>query len=82
MAPVEYPCPWVKLEEVAHLFGYSKLSSARTAISKGTFPAPTYKVGSFRVIDKDVLNAYFMQHKAAGMIEVKTPKKKLRSIRK
>lgn len=77
----EFVPPWVAVRDVAHMFGMN-YQSAKRAISQKTFPAPTYRVGIMQVIDRDVLDAYFMQKKAAGMLQLKTPQKKLRTIRR
>ena len=54
-------------EELANLFGYASMQSVHSAISKGTFPIPTYKLGKRRVGDREVVTAYFRYHREQGM---------------
>ena len=54
-------------EELAGLFGYANVQSVHCAISKGTFPVPTYKVGKRRVADREVVTAFFKYHREQGM---------------
>jgi hypothetical protein len=57
---------WLLLKDAAPLFGMS-WDSIKNAVSEGRFPVDTYKLGRNRVIDKDVMAAYFAALKAHGM---------------
>ena len=53
-------------EELADLFGYASVQSVHCAISKGTFPVPTYRCGKRRVADREVVTAFFKYHREKG----------------
>lgn len=59
--------PWISLEECYGKFGYRTLKSAHNAISADRFPVDTFKVGGRRVVDKQVINAYFDGHRRRGL---------------
>lgn len=61
---------WIDLREAAALFGMS-VESARNSVAMDRFPVPTYKLGKRRVIDKDVLAAFFAGQKAEGLQKLK-----------
>jgi len=58
--------PYFKLDEIWEVFGYSSKSSAAAAIHHGDFPVPTYRMGRFRVADREVVRAYFRKHRSEG----------------
>lgn len=59
--------PWISITEAAPLFGMT-VSGVRNSIFRNKFPVHTYRLGKQRVIDKDVLKAYFDKKKAAGFL--------------
>lgn len=63
--------PWIDLKEAAPLFGMT-FESIKNAVSLDKFPVPTYKLGRRRVIDRDVLAAFFAQQKSEGLADLKT----------
>jgi hypothetical protein len=74
--------PWLLLKDAAPMFGMS-WDSIKNAVSEGRFPVDTYKLGKNRVIDKDVMNAYFAAQKARGLktLEDNPPKRRERKRR-
>lgn len=61
---------WIDVKDAAPLFGMTH-ESIKNAISENRFPCPTYKLGKRRVIDRDVLAAYFAEQKTEGMKKLK-----------
>jgi hypothetical protein len=57
--------PWIDAKEVGLLFGMNE-KSVKNAITRGTFPIATYKLGRRRVADREVLAAFFAARKAEG----------------
>ena len=62
--------PYFTTEELAELFGYASAQSVHSAISRGTFPCPTYRAGKRRVADCEVVTAYFRHHREQGIKEL------------
>ena len=55
-------------DELADLFGYANAQSVHSAISRGSFPCPTYRIGGGRrVADREVVRAYFRHHRERGI---------------
>lgn len=61
---------WIDLKEAAPLFGMS-FESLKNSVANDRFPVPTYKLGRRRVIDRDVLAAYFAGQKEEGLKALK-----------
>jgi hypothetical protein len=57
---------WISLEEAAPQFGMS-FEGMKNAVLLGRFPVPTFKLGRRRVIDRDVLAAFFAERKEEGL---------------
>lgn len=57
---------WIDVKDAAPLFGMSH-EGIKNAISMDRFPCPTYKLGRRRVIDREVLAAFFAEQKAKGL---------------
>lgn len=57
---------WVPLKDVAHLFGMT-FDSVKNLVAKDKFPVPTYRLGRMRVVDKDVLAAFWDQQRREGI---------------
>lgn len=51
--------PYLNVDELTTLFGYKNSASTLRAMSRGSFPVPTYKLGKFRVADREVVMQYF-----------------------
>ena len=62
--------PYVLIEDLTILFNYKNVESTQRAISRGTFPVPTYRVGKRRVADREVVRAYFRKMRDEGLKEV------------
>lgn len=62
--------PYVSTEDLTILFGYKNTESTLRAISRKTFPVPTYRVGGRRVADREVVRAYFRRMRDEGLKEV------------
>ena len=58
--------PWIDLKDAAPLFGMT-FTTLKNQVSLNIFPCPTYKLGRRRVIDRDVLAAFFEKQKADGL---------------
>lgn len=58
--------PWVKLQDVCHMYGLT-LPSARNAIRLRRFPVETYKVGKHWVIDHEVHRRFFEGKRETGL---------------
>lgn len=59
--------PWVKVEDVCHMYGFTSYGSAKNRIAAKTFPVLTYKVGKIHVIDRQVHEEYFRQQRERGL---------------
>jgi hypothetical protein len=57
---------WVSLRDAAPLFGLS-FETITNMVAQDKFPVPTYKLGRRRVIDKEVMQAFFDEQKAEGL---------------
>ena len=57
----------VSADDLVHLFGYTSKASLYSAISRGTFPIPTYKMGKRRVAEREVVNTFFARHRDQGL---------------
>ena len=62
--------PYVFVEDLTVLFSYKNEASTLRAISRGTFPVPTFRVGKRRAADREVLRAYFRRLRDEGLKEV------------
>lgn len=62
--------PWVAVGRVYDHFGYKSQKSALNAISKGTFPVPTFKLGPIRAVHQEVYDEYWRRHRDEGMAEL------------
>lgn len=60
------PQSWIGLKEAAPMFGMT-FESVKNMVSKGKFLVPTYRLGRQRVIDREVLEAFFAEQRAEGM---------------
>jgi hypothetical protein len=65
--------PYYTMPELAELMSMS-LKGLHNALHHESFPIPTYKLGKFRVADKEVVSYYFEQKRAEGMSEFTTRK--------
>lgn len=61
--------PYLDTKELTVVFNYKNVESCRRAISRGTFPVPTYKLGKQRVADREVVKEHFRKIRA-GQIRV------------
>lgn len=66
---------WIDVREAAPMFGMTA-GAIKNAILENRFACPTYKLGKRHVIDRDVLEAFFSDHKAAGIKRLHEPKEK------
>lgn len=57
---------WISLEEAAPMFGLT-FETVKNMVSQDKFLVPTYKLGRRRVIDREVLAAFFAEQRAEGM---------------
>jgi hypothetical protein len=64
--------PWISLRDACKMFGMS-FESAKNAILEGRFPVATYKLGKSHVIDRDVMDKYFMDRRQEGMAKLANP---------
>jgi hypothetical protein len=62
--------PYIMIEDLTILFCYKNVESTQRAMSRGTFPVPTYRVGRRRVADREVVRAYFRNMRDEGLKEV------------
>lgn len=62
--PVEVS--WLTIAQAAPLLGMTT-ASIKNSIQRGTFPVPTYMLGRWRVIDKQVLEAFFSGQRDEGL---------------
>jgi hypothetical protein len=63
---IEKQQSWISLKEAAPMFGMT-FESVKNLVSKGKFLVPTYRLGKQRVIDREVLEAFFSEQRAEGM---------------
>jgi predicted DNA-binding transcriptional regulator AlpA len=63
--------PYMKMDELAEVMGMSPKGVAN-AISRGTFPVPTYRLGKARVADRAVVEAFFEAKRAEGLAAITT----------
>jgi uncharacterized protein YfaA (DUF2138 family) len=66
--------PWLELDELAALFGYT-LGSAKNKICDGSFPVPTYKLGRRTVADRTVVETYFALKREEGLRALKSTRR-------
>lgn len=66
--------PWVALNDVHELYGYSSVRSAYNAVAAKHFPVETYKLGRMIVIDKAVHEEFFAAHRRAGLSALRNNK--------
>jgi len=64
---VKLPSFLMSAEELAELWGYANVTVLYNAISRGSFPIPTFKHGRLTVASVDVVKAYFKKHRDAGL---------------
>lgn len=57
---------WIGLEDAAPLFGVS-FDTLKNLVALKKFPVPTFKLGRRRVMDKEVLRAFFDEQKSEGL---------------
>ena len=62
----------VSANELAQIFGYANAGSVYTAISSGTFPIDTFRLGKRRVADKQVVLHYFEMKREEGLEKLRT----------
>ena len=63
--------PYYNMSELAEIMSMS-LKGLHNALHNETFPIPTYKLGKFRVADKEVVSYYFEQKRAEGLNKITT----------
>lgn len=63
--------PWRTIAEVYERLGYKSLKAAQNAISAGRFPVDTYVLSGKRVVDVEVMNAFFAIHRDRGLKQLK-----------
>ena len=59
-------CQTISSDDLVELFGYANKASLYSAISRGTFPIPTYKIGKRRVADRELVDGFFARHREQG----------------
>ena len=59
--------PWLRVKDVFPMYGYGTASAAYNAVSAGSFPVTTYKLGRMLVIDKAVHAEFFKHHREVGL---------------
>jgi hypothetical protein len=57
---------WISLSDAAPMFGMT-FETLKNLVSQDKFPVPTYRIGRRRVIDREVLRAFFAEQRAEGM---------------
>jgi hypothetical protein len=62
---------WQTVAEVYQQFGYKSLKAAQNAVSAGRFPVDTYVLSGKRVVDTQVMNAFFAAHRDRGLKQLK-----------
>lgn len=63
--------PWRTVAEIYEQLGYRSLKAAQNAVSAGNFPVPTYLLAGKRVVDVEVVNAFFASHREDGLKQLK-----------
>ena len=58
--------PYYTMAELADLMSMS-IKGLHNSLHKDSFPIPTYKLGKFRVADKEVVNLYFEEKRLESM---------------
>ena len=58
--------PYLNIDELSALFGMKK-TSLLNSISDERFCCPTYRLGSQRVADRQVVEAYFEARRSEGL---------------
>jgi predicted DNA-binding transcriptional regulator AlpA len=66
MSEKEMEISWLTLKQAAPLMGMT-VASIKNSIQRGTFPVPTYFLGRVRVVDKQVLEAFFSGQRDEGL---------------
>lgn len=59
--------PYLDIKELTIVFNYKNRHSTRAAISRGTFPVATYRMGGKRVADREVVKEYFRRMRDEGL---------------
>ncbi len=59
--------PWRTIAEIYQQLGYKSLKAAQNAVSAGRFPVATYVLAGKRVVDVEVVNAFFASHREEGL---------------
>lgn len=63
--------PWRTINEVYQQLGYKSLKAAQNAVSAGKFPVDTYVLSGKRVVDVEVVDAFFAIHRDRGLKQLK-----------
>lgn len=66
--------PWRTINEVYQQLGYKSLKAAQNAVSAGSadrFPVDTYVLSGKRVVDVEVVDAFFAIHQDRGLKQLK-----------
>lgn len=58
---------WRTIAEVFPQFGYKSLKAAKNAVAFGCFPVETYLLAGRRVVDVEVMQAFFQKHRETGL---------------
>lgn len=59
--------PWRTIAEIHQQFGYKTVKAAQNAVASGRFPVETYILAGKRVVDLEVMNAFFQRHRESGL---------------
>jgi hypothetical protein len=59
--------PWRTVAEIHQQLGYKSIKAAQNAVSAGRFPVETYLLAGKRVVDVEVVNAFFAAHREKGL---------------
>jgi hypothetical protein len=59
--------PWRSIAEIYHQFGYKSVKAAQNAVSAGRFPVDSYVLAGRRVVDAQVVDAFFTAHREKGL---------------
>lgn len=59
--------PWRTIAEIHQQFGYRSAKAALNAASAGRFPVATYVLAGKRVVDVQVVDAFFAAHREEGL---------------
>ena len=60
---------WFLDDDLAYLFGYPTIQAARSSISRGKFPIPTFKIRSMHCADRRVVTRYFQEIRREQLAE-------------